>query len=57
MVMNKKKINKFGCNIYEKLIIDTIDALNSSGLAELGYNYINLDDCWQSSRHPNGTIK
>ena len=48
--------NKFGCNISEKLIIDTIDALNSSGLAELGYNYINLDDCWQSSRHPNGTI-
>ena len=48
--------NKFGCNISEKLIIETIDALNSSGLAELGYNYINLDDCWQSSRHPNGTI-
>jgi alpha-galactosidase len=48
--------NKFGCNISEKLIIDTINALNSSGLAELGYRYINIDDCWQSSRHPNGTI-
>ena len=48
--------NKFGCHISEKLIIDTIDALNSSGLAEMGYRYINIDDCWQSSRHPNGTI-
>ena len=48
--------NKFGCNINDKLIRDTIDALNSSGLIEFGYNYINLDDCWQSSRDENGTI-
>ena len=48
--------NKFGCNITEKLIIDTIDALYSSGLIEAGYNYINIDDCWQSSRHKNGSI-
>ena len=48
--------NKFGCNITEKLIRDTIDALNSSGLLEAGYNYINIDDCWQSSRNENGTI-
>ena len=48
--------NKFGCNITEKLIRDTIDALNSSGLIEAGYNYINIDDCWQSSRNENGTI-
>jgi alpha-galactosidase len=37
--------NKFGCNINEELIISTIDALNSSGLLEAGYKYINLDDC------------
>ena len=48
--------NKFGCNITEKLIRDTIDALNSSGLIEAGYNYINIDDCWQSARNENGTI-
>ena len=48
--------NKFGCSINDKLIRDTIDVLNSSGLIEYGYNYINLDDCWQSIRLENGTI-
>jgi len=48
--------NKFKCNITEKLIRDTIDALISTGLTEVGYNYVNIDDCWQSSRYENGTI-
>ena len=48
--------NKFQCNINEKLIRDSIDVLNTSGLIEAGYKYINLDDCWQKSRHENGTI-
>ena len=49
--------NKFGCSINEKLILETIDALNSSGLIESGYNYINLDDCWQINRSEiNNTI-
>ena len=44
--------NKFACNISEQLIIDTIDEIVSSGLLAAGYNYINLDDCWQVSRDP-----
>ena len=48
--------NKFGCNINEELIKNTIDTLNSSGLIEVGYKYINLGDCWQKSRDENGTI-
>ena len=48
--------NKFQCNINEKLIRDSIDVLNTSGLIEAGYKYINLDDCWHKSRHENGTI-
>ena len=48
--------NKFGCNINEELIINTINTLNESGLLEAGYKYINLDDCWQQSRDENGTI-
>ena len=48
--------NKFGCDINEKLIMETIDTLNASGLIEAGYNYINLDDCWQISRDENGVI-
>ena len=49
--------NKFGCGINEKLIYDSIDALASSRLSKAGYKYINLDDCWQSDRYENGTIK
>ncbi|XP_038892678.1 alpha-galactosidase-like isoform X1 [Benincasa hispida] len=38
--------NHFQCNINENLIKETADAMVSSGLASLGYEYINLDDCW-----------
>ena len=37
--------NKFGCNINEKLIKDTIDVLVDTGLAKAGYKYVNLDYC------------
>ena len=49
--------NKFACNISEQIIIEIIDALNTSGLQQAGYNYMNIDDCWQIGRHENGTIK
>ena len=48
--------NKFGCNINEKLIYNTIDSLIDTGLAKAGYNYVNLDNCWQSSRDSSGKI-
>ncbi|KAM7274686.1 hypothetical protein ACFE04_016552 [Oxalis oulophora] len=38
--------NHFQCNINETLIKQTADAMSSTGLAALGYHYINLDDCW-----------
>ncbi|XVF44639.1 hypothetical protein PTKIN_Ptkin02bG0140100 [Pterospermum kingtungense] len=38
--------NRFHCNINETLIKETADAIVSSGLAAVGYTYINLDDCW-----------
>jgi alpha-galactosidase len=38
--------NHFGCNIDEKVIRQTADALVSTGLSKLGYNYVNIDDCW-----------
>ncbi|XP_078148182.1 alpha-galactosidase-like isoform X1 [Carex rostrata] len=38
--------NHFGCNINEKLIKQTADALVSTGLASAGYKYLNIDDCW-----------
>ncbi|PNX54658.1 alpha-galactosidase-like protein, partial [Trifolium pratense] len=38
--------NHFQCDITEDLIKETADAMVSTGLADLGYQYINLDDCW-----------
>ena len=48
--------NKFGCNIDQTLIRESIDAMIDSGLFQAGYNYINLDDCWQKDRAEDGTI-
>lgn len=48
--------NKFACNIDENLIVQTMDAIVDTGLAAAGYNYVNLDDCWQVSRDADGNI-
>ncbi|KAK9070461.1 hypothetical protein SSX86_010863 [Deinandra increscens subsp. villosa] len=40
--------NFFACDINETLIKETADALISTGLADLGYNYVNIDDCWEA---------
>lgn len=39
--------NKFGCNINESLIKSTVDTIKQLGLDKIGYDYVNLDDCWQ----------
>ncbi|MBQ8210830.1 MAG: alpha-galactosidase [Clostridia bacterium] len=50
--------NSFRNNIDENLIYDTAVALKESGLAEAGYKYVNLDDCWHSSvRDENGCLQ
>lgn len=40
--------NFFACNINETVIKETADALVSSGLADLGYIHVNIDDCWSN---------
>ncbi|KAG2730625.1 hypothetical protein I3843_01G297000 [Carya illinoinensis] len=42
--------NFFACNINETVIKETADALISTGLADLGYVHVNIDDCWSSSK-------
>ncbi|CAI9767576.1 unnamed protein product [Fraxinus pennsylvanica] len=41
--------NFFACNINETVIKETADALISTGLAKLGYIYVNIDDCWSET--------
>jgi alpha-galactosidase len=48
--------NKFACNVSETLIKGVADQIVSMGLDKLGYNYVNIDDCWQVSRDANGNI-
>src|ERR1035438_9981095 len=48
--------NKFACNVNEDMIRDTADAMVKSGMKDAGYQYVNIDDCWQVSRDANGNI-
>ncbi|MGC4805015.1 glycoside hydrolase family 27 protein [Micromonospora sp. DT233] len=38
--------NSFGCNISEALIRQMADSIVSSGMRDLGYQYVVVDDCW-----------
>ena len=50
--------NQFACNISETLIKELADSVVDLGLDKIGYNYINIDDCWQAStRDSNGKIQ
>ncbi|EOX98996.1 Alpha-galactosidase 1 isoform 2 [Theobroma cacao] len=49
--------NHFYCKIDEKMIRKTADALVSTGLSKLGYEYVNIDDCWgEISRDEKGNL-
>ena len=48
--------NSFRCDINEGLIREVARAMVSSGLRDAGYRYVNVDDCWQESRRPDGHI-
>ncbi|MDG4785327.1 ricin-type beta-trefoil lectin domain protein [Micromonospora sp. WMMD1102] len=41
--------NTFGCNINETLIRQMADAMVNSGMRDLGYKYVVVDDCWMNS--------
>jgi len=39
-----------GCDVSESLLTDTSAKLVSTGLRDVGYNYVVLDDCWSTGR-------
>ncbi len=49
--------NKFGCNVDEKLIRDTADAMVASGMRDAGYQFLVIDDCWHGKRDAHGDIQ
>jgi alpha-galactosidase len=48
--------NKFGCDVSETMIKRMADAMVQSGLVNVGYQYIIIDDCWQTGRDAEGNI-
>ena len=48
--------NKFACNVNEKVIRDTADAIAANGMKEAGYQYVVIDDCWHGARDADGFI-
>jgi alpha-galactosidase len=40
--------NTFGCSTSDGLIRGVADAMVSSGMAAAGYQYVNIDDCWEA---------
>lgn len=49
--------NAFQCNIDEDLILETAHLMQSLGLQDAGYNYVNIDDCYaEKNRTADGDI-
>ncbi|MFQ6045267.1 MAG: glycoside hydrolase family 27 protein [Gemmatimonadales bacterium] len=48
--------NRFACDVSESLIRETADAMVASGMRDVGYEYVVIDDCWQVDRTDDGTI-
>ncbi len=48
--------NVWACAVDDAKVRAAADMMVSSGLASHGYQYINIDDCWQAGRDANGEI-
>jgi alpha-galactosidase len=48
--------NKFACNVNERIVRDTADAMVSTGMRDAGYQYVVIDDCWQGPRDAKGFV-
>ncbi|KAL3417557.1 glycoside hydrolase family 27 protein [Phlyctema vagabunda] len=48
--------NSLGCDVSESLLLDTAQQLVDSGLRDVGYNYVVLDDCWSAGRGADGYL-
>src|SRR5579875_2139204 len=49
--------NHFHCGISDSIIRAQADAMVSSGMKAAGYEYVNIDDCWEGERDANGNIQ
>lgn len=45
-----------GCHVTEADVKAAVDAMAANGMKAAGYEYVNLDDCWQGQRDQQGHI-
>ncbi|KAJ7082358.1 glycoside hydrolase family 27 protein [Mycena belliarum] len=55
-VMGYNTWNAYQCNINETLILETAQLVKSLGLADVGYTYVNVDDCYSEKQRTDGAI-
>jgi alpha-galactosidase len=48
--------NCFACDVTDAKVRAAADAMVASGLINHGWTYINIDDCWEAGRDPEGNI-
>jgi len=48
--------NDFRCDITDSDIRQAADAIVKQGLNKVGYEYVNMDDCWASGRDASGRV-
>jgi alpha-galactosidase len=49
--------NHIGCEVNEAVVRETADAMVASGMRDVGYVYLNIDDCWHGERDADGFIR
>ena len=49
--------NKFACNIDEAKVRAVADSMVATGMKDAGYQYVVIDDCWQTTRAADGAIQ
>ena len=55
--MRRMTWEHYGCGISEELIVNITDAMVERGYKDAGYEYVNIDDCWQApQRDSSGKI-
>lgn len=49
--------NIYYCGVDEKKVRDATDWIIKTGLDKHGYQYVNIDDCWQADRAADGEVQ
>jgi alpha-galactosidase len=48
--------NHYACEVSDSVVRTQADAMAASGMRAAGYQYVNIDDCWEGKRDDKGYI-